>query len=802
MEYYLNYLFISVLNMSITAGYCILAVLALRLIFCRMPRKYLYVLWLLVAFRLVCPVSVSTEFSLFNLENFSESAPAQHTADMEYVPWHEEEMGQQEIHTGLPAADTLINIQMPRAAAELEIRGISLKNLLYADGKYREPVLAALSAGKYIWLLGMLVLLVYFVLGLRRMKKRVRMAVLSKEQGTVQVYECDDLASPFVMGIVRPRIYLPCRLEGNARKLVLLHENCHIRRKDYLVKPLSFCLLAVYWFHPLVWAAWFCMCRDMEMSCDEKVLEIMGEDGKKEYSRTLLAFASEAFSGSRMPLAFGEHDVRSRIRHTLHFRKPALWLGVFAAVLIAAAALILGTNGIKKEGEEAQVQENQEPDTPAQVLYDAKNPYVGDAPTNGRLLGAIASARKDSVLAGLSFKTQLQTSEEPYEFHFLLEQDGEMLRVNEEAESDLDAGMRETAALMLALIDNLGQVHWHYILDADTGESTEMDVLCDTAEASEWCGVDDIKSYGESPETVQELLDILDRRMEENGTVSMQGSGSRYAAGADSVSTEARAADAEEFADWYGNLSYELYEQAVPWEDTEKSYEGYYEHGTDFMTVLARTDDGIVTVYGCYSRDYGTRGMTVDYKITPDGDSNHNYMDLVWDADNPCCQVSMGDYDRDGSEEIALTFLGGRGTGIHKERLIVFEAYETGTLEPYEYTEEALRKEIDAQIGFGLDTENELLQILDRTKPESSVPIYSVPYEDREIADVNFLSWFGFQIEDGLTLWTEPGILQKNYPGIYYLYLPDRERFVLFYRVVYDYSESLGSGYFSLVRQE
>ena len=166
------------------------------------------------------------------------------------------------------------------------------------------------------------------------------------------VFECDNLASPFAMGIFRPRIYLPCGLKEEERRLILLHEQYHIRRKDYLIKPFSFFLLAAYWFHPLVWAAWFCMCKDMEMSCDERVLELLGEGHEKEYGLTLLAFASGSREG-QMPLGFGENDVKSRIQHALKFKRPAVYVGALSAIAIGIALALLGTNKVK----DAQIKE-------------------------------------------------------------------------------------------------------------------------------------------------------------------------------------------------------------------------------------------------------------------------------------------------------------------------------------------------------------------------------------------------------------------------------------------------------------
>ena len=216
----------------------------------------------------------------------------------------------------------------------------------------------------------MLIILIYLAVSAGGLKRKVRMAVRLRADSEaykviwnrkhrnlhgrerskkIIIYECDDIPSPFVKGIFRPKIYLPCGMEKEQQKIVLLHEQYHIYRKDHLVKSLSFLLLMIYWFQPLVWAAWLCMCRDMEMSCDEKVLEMLGEDKRKEYSRTLLVFASEKQVFRHMPLAFGEQDAKKRIQHVLDYRKPAMWGSMLAAAAILGVLLLLGTDSKKTD---------------------------------------------------------------------------------------------------------------------------------------------------------------------------------------------------------------------------------------------------------------------------------------------------------------------------------------------------------------------------------------------------------------------------------------------------------------------
>ena len=392
------------------------------------------------------------------------------------------------------------------------------------------PLLPLLSR---IWLAGMFFALTYLLYSYGKTRRRLSHAVLAENTTSdrlihtgwnlAPVYECDELPSPFAMGIFHPVIYLPFGLEASRREMILLHEQYHIRRRDHLVKLFASILMAVYWFHPLVWLSWVLLCRDMEMSCDEKVLELLGSEQRKAYSLTLLQFASGEPAGY-VPLGFGEPNVKSRIKHVLKFRKAAVRTGVVGVVIIITAILLLGSNRQQNSGDSARdyanagtennADETQSAGTnisaAATLLYSVKNPYVGDISADGKVLRAIEEVRPGSVYAG---KTELQTSEEPYEYHFLLEQNGETLKVQAgDEESKLNQEMSKTAVLMLALIDNLGEVQWNYAVVAEDG--TTNDVLytsyVDIDRAQQWLGVDNIKSYAESPEKVQELLELVE----------------------------------------------------------------------------------------------------------------------------------------------------------------------------------------------------------------------------------------------------------------------------------------------------
>lgn len=320
-----------------------------------------------------------------------------------------------------------------------------------------------------IWVIGMVVLAGYYAFGLWRIRRKLKKAVLAEDQShhpgwrQIPIYECDSLPSPFAMGLLYPKIYLPYGMQPENREMVLLHEQYHIRRHDQIVKVMACLLLAVYWFHPL---------------------------------------------------GFGEPNVKSRIQHVLKYKKAAVGTGVAAVVLIVAAFLLLGSNRSNPATNDGQTQTGGEVTADAEtqaaeLLYEARNPYVGDVSADGKLLSAIARARPDSLFADLAYKTELQTSEEPYEFHFLLETD-----VTDG--TALDQDLSATAVLMLALTDNLGKVQWQYTASMDDGTEDQIISYVDIDQAQSLLGVDDLKAYAESPEKVQELLELVKQMNVEN----------------------------------------------------------------------------------------------------------------------------------------------------------------------------------------------------------------------------------------------------------------------------------------------
>ena len=327
-------LLLKILNMSITASYVILAVLFIRLLLKRVPKKYSYLLWSVVLFRLICPVSFSSVFSIFQTKPFDMTAAQRGGgAALSYVPVDIGYMETPRVTVGIPTMNSIISESLPTATPYVSVNPLQIWILL----------------GMILWCAGIAALLVYSIVTYIRLKRRMATAV--RLEGNV--FESDKIRSPFILGFVRPRIYIPFGLGEQERAYILRHERCHLKRKDHLIKPLSFCVLTIHWFNPLVWLAFVLMTKDMEMSCDEKVLSETGADIVHEYSTSLLSFAANRRFPAASPLAFGETGIRERVKNVLRFREPKKWVIVLAAILCVAVVVACAANPMEDTGAKA-----------------------------------------------------------------------------------------------------------------------------------------------------------------------------------------------------------------------------------------------------------------------------------------------------------------------------------------------------------------------------------------------------------------------------------------------------------------
>ena len=318
-EFISTRLFPEILNMSLTGSIVILAVLVIRFFLRKAPKKWSYLLWLVVAFRLICPVSLPSPVSLLGAVH----APVTTQGTIEYIP------------------QIVVRPQTPVVSPIAPTPGIAAPDVTTPAPQPTatpEPV-SVTDILPMIWLAGMAIILIYSVISYLRLRRRLAEAILYHDN----VWQSDKVQSPFILGLFRPRIYIPFGLDEQTLSYVLAHEHCHLKRKDHIIKPLAFLLLTLHWFNPLCWLAFHLMGRDMEMSCDEQVLEQENGD-RKVYSTALLSFAANRRFPAPSPLAFGEGEVRPRITNALNWKAPKVWVTMAAGLLCVVVLLLCALN--------------------------------------------------------------------------------------------------------------------------------------------------------------------------------------------------------------------------------------------------------------------------------------------------------------------------------------------------------------------------------------------------------------------------------------------------------------------------
>lgn len=306
-------LFLEIVNRSIAASWIVIAVLILRFCLKKAPKWVNVLLWGIVAVRLIFPFSIESALSLIpSAETVSPSIM------METAP---------SVQTGVPALDQVINPVIDHSLSP-------------APGASANPLQIWIPVMAAVWLAGAAALLLYSAISYWRLRRRVREAVILRDN----IYQSENAGSPFVLGIIQPKIYLPYSVDSGALAYVIAHEQAHIRRRDHWWKPLGFLLLTVHWFNPLLWLSYILLCRDIELACDERVIREMGNEQRADYTQALVSCSVSRRSIAACPLAFGEVGVKTRVKSVMNYKKPAFWIILASALICAAAAVCFLTN--------------------------------------------------------------------------------------------------------------------------------------------------------------------------------------------------------------------------------------------------------------------------------------------------------------------------------------------------------------------------------------------------------------------------------------------------------------------------
>jgi len=434
----LEELFVNLLNMSITAGYVVVAVILLRLLLRKAPRWISCSLWALVGLRLLLPFSFESVMSLI---------PSSTTVTPDILYSAEPAIG-----SGVPTVNSVVN---PTIAG----------SLTPAVTDSASPMQIVISIAGIVWLVGILAMVLYSAVTYVRLRRKVDSAILLRNN----VYKSDAISSPFVLGIVKPRIYLPFAVGEVDSGYVISHEQTHIRRKDHWIKPFGFLLLTVYWFNPLMWVAYVLLCRDIEVACDEAVIKDIGGNEKKAYSLALLNCAVKRRNIAMCPLAFGEVGIKERVKNVLNYKKPAFWIIIVAVIACIVAGICLLSN--PKEKADASYEHPN-----AEQLFEYRTAYVGDNSAVGNIVSLLefpSDVKYDHI--------ELQTSAEPYGVDVYFSVTPEVKAAYNTSEPDNIDVFRENACIMFSLIGNADEVTFR--LDDSTGNPADLQFTREWAES-------------------------------------------------------------------------------------------------------------------------------------------------------------------------------------------------------------------------------------------------------------------------------------------------------------------------------
>ena len=324
-------LFLHILNNAITVSFLIIAIILVRAVFRKIPKWIVCVLWLLVVVKLIVPINIESIYGL--------------------------------IPNGEPISKTITIDNNSQMNSSFEIIEQPAKPIIQGPTSPIEherinPVQVGLKLGTIIWLTGIMAMLLYDVVTYMLLKQKVKSSVKLTDVESKNIYVCDYITDPFILGIIRPRIYLPSNLSEASKEYVIKHEITHLKRKDNIWKPLGFLGLSIYWFQPLCWIAYILLCRDIEYACDEKASNGENDAWRANYCQALLDCSKQRKMITACPVAFGENGVKGRVKNLLNYKRPAFWIVLISIILCIVLAVCFGTNMKTSDSKESEGTEN------------------------------------------------------------------------------------------------------------------------------------------------------------------------------------------------------------------------------------------------------------------------------------------------------------------------------------------------------------------------------------------------------------------------------------------------------------
>ena len=687
-------IFQNILNMSFSASFLIIAVLILRVLLKRAPRQVVCLLWGLVALRLICPFSVESVTSLI--------------PSVEPIPDGFEYMASPRIESGIEFIDHSVNpvIEQPLGPNTFEATN---------------QLVIWVAIGGMVWMIGVLILLVYAGISYLLLYRKVRVSVPTGEK----IYQCDDIESPFILGIIRPRIYLPSGMEDAVSRYVIAHERAHLKRLDHWWKPFGYLLLAVYWFNPLMWLAYVLLCRDIEMACDERVVRDMELEDKKAYSRALVSCSVTRKMIAACPLAFGEAGVKTRVKSVLNYRKPSFWIILLALVAFLGVVIFFMTNPVseKEASDLVQTEELNKLLTAKYVDIDQLEPREGigneELVYEDRLF--VCEDNVQNELEHLGYLNYQLDSAGDYDskYEIWMENETGLISMRNEKKA-FEEGLymseyriHELETLSLEAVLNASDSTKTYIL-----EQSEKYNLVEVAVVK----VD--VSWVHNPRS-------LDRHPQfGNGRYIRY-----YVVGRPQADSDFKLCEVF----WEDGYNIDMQketeepptleevmkriEEAIPLEEATPLTTTADLPGGDQLYFLDATADGKYSLYGFHSDEYYYTGLLINYRL-----NGRDYRNYITDIEHwigyefpRIAEAENGD--------LFMTYCFGGGTGTHVDRFFYFKANETGNLERYELTTDSVLEQAKELVAFNMDTDNKVVEIFDREGGKKE-HFASIPYED------------------------------------------------------------------------
>lgn len=366
-------IFVKVLSMGVNASWIILAVMAFRLLFHKAPRWIVCFLWIIVGFKLICPFNIESSISL--------------------IPVWDKALSINQDSIDLKDNNTVVNIQADNKFTDVNIK--SKDNNYKQSGEYTQPDTSNKIKQQYktsiisicttIWIVGIIIMLFYLFISHIYIRKKVFTATHLSDN----IWESEFVNSPFILGVVNPRIYIPYNVNSKQLAYILAHENAHLARKDHVLKIIAFLILSIYWFHPLVWISYTLLCRDVEFACDEKAVLLMNTQEKKEYLLTLLSYSTGKNSFNISPLSFGKIKIKERVVRMKKFKKPSVILTSIIFLIGIIISLCFLANPREAKTEEENTIENKATTEPLDEKTELASSYIAQTDADTKVLNAV-----------------------------------------------------------------------------------------------------------------------------------------------------------------------------------------------------------------------------------------------------------------------------------------------------------------------------------------------------------------------------------------------------------------------------